>query len=158
MDKLIENYTIELKEPPSQKGSEMWTVYVDIKEDIAEIFPYLNSEWKSCIYNHELKELTYVGERRYIFRANQIAISKIRDRQEGSEVAAEIVDRLNQIWTRRDQIKPNFEQRRRPSAIEIYKRMAFANDLSAGKIELSRCPYLLTEEYKKNKEELLKIL
>jgi len=85
MGKLIEDYTIELKEPPSQKGSALWTAYVDTKENISEVFPYLNSEWKNCIYNHELKELTYVGERRYVFRANQIAISKIRDRQEGSK-------------------------------------------------------------------------
>jgi len=172
MGKLIEDYTIELKEPPSQKGSALWTAYVDTKENISEVFPYLNSEWKNCIYNHELKELTYVGERRYVFRANQIAISKIRDRQEGSKVAGEIVDTLNQIWGRRDEITPNFEQKRPPSIIEIYRLlpktnckecgyptcMAFANDLRAGTAELSQCPYLSEEKYQKNKEELSKIL
>jgi len=166
------NLNLELKEPPSQKGSELWTVYLDIKEDIAEVFPYLNSVWKTCLYNHELKEITRVGDRRYIFRANQIAISKIRDRQEGSEVAAKIVEEVNQIWKKRDEIEPNFEQRKRPSAIDVYKLlpktnckecgyptcMAFANDLSTGKAELSQCPYFSKDEYQKNREELLKIL
>lgn len=172
MNQLIDNYTIELKEPPSQKGSELWTVYVDLENDIDEVFPYLNSEWENCIYNHELKELTLVGERRYIFRPNQVAISKIRDREEGSNVAADLVNNLNQIWRRHGEIKPNFEQRKRPSAIEVYKLlpktnckecgyptcMAFANDLSAGRVELSQCPYLSKKEYQKNREELLKLL
>lgn len=102
-----------------------------------------------------------------MFRPDEISASRIEDREEGSRVIEKIVDDVNRIWERRGEIKPNFEQRKLPTVIEIYKLlpktnckecgyptcMAFANGLREGAAEASQCPYLSAE----NKDKLLQL-
>ncbi len=167
MSKLINSYEIELNPPPSGKSG-LWTVSARLKDDIAEVLPYLNAELKGADYDHNAQVLMWkTKERRYMFRPREISASRIEDREEGAKVAQKIVDDVNRIWERRSEIKPNFEQRKLPTVIDIYKLlpktnckecgyltcMAFANDLREAQATISQCPYLSAE----NKDKLLQL-
>jgi ArsR family metal-binding transcriptional regulator len=127
MSQLINGYEIELNPPPSGKSG-AWTVSARLKDDISEALPYLNAELKGADYDHDSHVLMWkTKERRFMFRPDEISASRIEDREEGSRVIEKIVDDVNRIWERRGEIKPNFEQRKLPTVIEIYKLLPKTN-------------------------------
>lgn len=66
---LCKEYVLEVISPPCDPGSERWSAFVRLQEDISEVMPYLNTIWKNAIYDHENHILTLVrGGRRYTLR------------------------------------------------------------------------------------------
>jgi CO dehydrogenase/acetyl-CoA synthase gamma subunit (corrinoid Fe-S protein) len=79
-----------------------------------------------------------------------------------------LVDIVNRIWERRQEIRPDFEQRKLPTLMDIYKLlpksnckecgyptcMGYAADLRTGKTAPSQCPNLSGE----NKDNLLHLV
>ncbi len=105
---LCKEYVLEVISPPCDPGSERWSAFVRLQQDIREVMPYLNTIWKNAIYDHENHILTLVrGGRRYTLRPHEIAISNLEDRQEAQRVAERILDEINRTWDRRREIVPS---------------------------------------------------
>lgn len=154
---LIESYDLEMVSPPCDPGSERWAAFARFGQDISAVLPFLNALWPGAVYDHESQILTLVrGGRRCTLRAHEVAVGNLEDREEGRRVLDGLIAEINQVWERRQAIVPNYERRRRPTALEVYRLLpggnckrcgeptcfVFAAKLVAGQTGLARCERL----------------
>jgi ArsR family metal-binding transcriptional regulator len=162
---LISSYEINLAAPECHQGSNTYSGVVNLKDDISEALPYLNAEMGGYDYYHNDKILLWANKKRmYAFRPREIAIAPVSSLEEAKELAESIIERVNDIWNRRNEIKPNFEGKKPlPNVLDIYKLlprtncrecgfltcMAFAAKLRSDSTKSSLCPHLSEQEYVK---------
>lgn len=141
-------------------------------KDMSVAFPYLNAIMKEGAYNHENKIFTFMeGYRMITLYPQRISIAKLDDVVDGWRVLEKIRYRLNEVYSRRASIEPSYEMRKKPPALEIYKRlpgtncgacgqktcMAFAMALWSGNAKPSQCIPLFHGDYKHLKVAFLEI-
>lgn len=129
--------------------------------DITEILPYINAVIKGASYNKNASTLTYAKERRLINLYNiKITVAKANDIIDAWVVLGEIKKLVNDTYRRRDSIKPNYEEKVKITALQIYgwlpktnckacgeaTCLAFACRLLLGEQKLLKCAPLSTEE------------
>ncbi|MDD5005445.1 MAG: (Fe-S)-binding protein [Candidatus Omnitrophica bacterium] len=89
--------------------------------DITEILPYLNAVIKGASYNKNAPTLTYTKSRRIINLYNiKVTIAKANDILDAWEVLDEIKDLINKTYQNRENIKPNYEEKIKITALQIY--------------------------------------
>lgn len=162
---LIRSYEIKLSAPECYPGSDRYRAFVNLQDDISQVLPYLNAELGGCDYYHTSGILLWAAKGKiYAFRPQEIAIAPVISNEEAQELADSIVNTINCIWNKRDEIKPNFEGKKRlPNVLDIYKAlprtnckecgfptcMAFAATLRKDSTKSSLCPYLSAHAYAK---------
>ncbi|MFP4641275.1 MAG: (Fe-S)-binding protein [Dehalococcoidia bacterium] len=173
-DLLIRDFELRMVEPGCFPGASFWRAVATLKDDISEVLPYLNAELEGADYNPNGQVVLWQDENgKYAFRPHQIDIGPVEDREKGQRLANYIVGVVNDIWSRRDGIEPDFEPSvTPPNVLDIYKLLprtnckecgyptcfAFASALRDGKADLTQCPPLFHEEYRENKQGLLSLL
>ena len=136
--------------------------------DISEILPYLNAVIKNASYNKNASILTYAKERRLINLYNiKIAVAKADDIIDAWIVLDEVKKLINDTYCIRDTIKPNYKEKVKITALQIYgwlpktnchvcgeaTCLAFAVRLLQGEQKLSKCVPLSTEsKFSENKK------
>lgn len=125
----LEEINLKFIEPCTTGGSKI-KIRADLSRDICEIFPYLNSNIKSAMYNKKGHTITFKVEQKVVtFFAKEVAITKL----------------LNETDA--------YEMKKLPSPIEIYKNlpklnckacgemtcMAFASKLLSGEKSIKAC-------------------
>jgi len=128
--------------------------------DISEILPYLNAVIKGASYNKNAPTLTYTKGRRMINLYNiKIAIAKADDIIDAWNILNELKELINKTYQNRDKITPNYEEKVKITALQIYgwlpktnckacgeaTCLAFAVRLLQGEQKLSKCAPLSTE-------------
>jgi ArsR family metal-binding transcriptional regulator len=165
VEPLIRGYELELVTPGCFPGAPMWRAELHLENEIREVLPYLNAVLDGAEYHPEGGILIWRGgEKGYAFRPKEIAVALVADRAEAEALAEQVVDMVNDVWSRRHEIEPSYEGKRRmPDVMAIYKLlprtnckecgyptcMAFANALRADPSLLANCPYLPADEYAK---------
>jgi ArsR family metal-binding transcriptional regulator len=148
-----------------------------LNRDITEILPYLNAVIKCASYNKRASTLTFAKERRLINLYNmKITIAKADDIIDAWHILGEIKILINKTYENRANIKPNYEEKVKVTALQIYgwlpktncracgeaTCLAFACRLLLGEQKLSKCAPLLTEsrflENKKIMQEMAEAL
>jgi ArsR family metal-binding transcriptional regulator len=172
MDRLIEDFEVQLVEPGCAPGATRWNALATFSNDISDVFPYLNALFDGVWYDHENKTLIWREDTQtYAFRPNEIRIAQVQDPEHARQAVSELVDRLNRIWQERDGTEPRYTERKRPPVIDILKLlpqtncrqcgyatcMAYAADLSQGKTELEDCPPLSLPEHAGRKEKIAEL-
>ena len=168
-DKLITEYRFELIEDHHSPGSGRYGVRVILSADISISFPYLNVVLNDTLYDHENSILIGASNRRrYAFRPHEIQAGMAKDPSEAPKIADEVIDLVNQVWDRHEQITPSLRERELPTIYEIYKLLpgtnckecgypsclACAADIRNGVIPLDGCPLLSKPEYNQNRERI----
>ena len=136
--------------------------------DITEILPYLNAVIKGASYNKNAPTLTYAKERRLINLYNmKITIAKADDIIDVWKVLDEVKALINRTYKEKDAIKPNYEEKVKVTALQIYgwlpksnckacgeaTCLAFAVKLLKGEQKLSKCaPLSMGSKYAENKK------
>jgi ArsR family metal-binding transcriptional regulator len=125
-----------------------------IEGDLGPVLPYLNTVMPRASYTPAAETLTYMeGYRMIALYRQRITIAKADDIVDAWRTLEDIRQLAEQTWRDRNAIEPSFEIRRKPPAIEIYKRlprtncrlcgepacMAFAVRVWLGEIPVSRC-------------------
>jgi ArsR family metal-binding transcriptional regulator len=101
--------------------------------DLAPVFPYVNAEMRSASFNPAGPNLTYLdGYRMIALYPNRITIAKADGVVDAWRVLESIRTTTNAIWERRGDIEPDYETRKRPPALEIYKRLPGTNCRACG--------------------------
>jgi len=135
--------------------------------DISEILPYLNAVIKGASYNKNLPVLTYTKGRRMINLYNiKVAIAKADDIIDAWNILNEIKELVNKTYRDKAKIKPNYEEKVKITALQIYgwlpktnckacgeaTCLAFAVKILQGEQKLKHCQPLFTEsKYFENK-------
>ncbi len=129
--------------------------------DISEILPYLNAVIKGASYNKHASILTFPKLRRLINLYNiKIAIAKADDIIDAWQVLDGIKALINETYKNRDKIKPNYEEKVKVTALQIYgwlpksnckacgeaTCLAFAVKLLQGEQRLENCRPLFSEQ------------
>ncbi len=171
---LIEKYDLEVFTPPCEPGAERFSAIAHLPNDIREVFPYLNATLRGAVYEPAVPSVSWRKAGHYVvFQPNQIGVSNVEDREAAIKEVEGIIALVNRTWERRDQIEPNYETRRRPTGLEVYKLLprtnckacgeascfAFANKLAAGQVRLEACTPLFEDpKYAQQREELAALL
>jgi ArsR family metal-binding transcriptional regulator len=128
--------------------------------DIAEILPYLNAVMKGASYNKGASTLTFAKERRLINLYNiKITVAKADDIIDAWKVLDSIKDLINKTYRDKGSIEPNYEEKVKVTALQIYgwlpksnckacgeaTCLAFACKLLQGEQKLSKCMPLSTD-------------
>ena len=101
--------------------------------DVAEALPYLNAELSQGSYVAKLPVLTFMdGHRMVSLFRDRVAVAKADDIVDAWASLERVRCLLNDVWSRREAITPSFELRRRPPALEIYKRLPGTNCKGCG--------------------------
>jgi len=128
--------------------------------EITEILPYINAVIKGASYNKGSSTLTYAKERRLINLYNiKITIAKADDIIDAWHILDEVKALINNTYKNRAGIKPNYEEKVKVTALQIYgwlpksnckacgeaTCLAFAVRLLQREQKLSKCVPLSTE-------------
>ena len=139
-----------------------------LNRDITEILPYLNAVIKGASYNKGASILTYTKERRIINLYNmKVTIAKADDIIDAWHILDEIKGLINKTYEKRSDIKPNYDEKVKVTALQIYgwlpktncracgeaTCLAFACRLLLGEQELSKCaPLSVESKFSENKK------
>jgi ArsR family metal-binding transcriptional regulator len=118
---------------PCVADSDRLRLIAHLGGDVAEALPYLNAELPQGSYVGELPVLTFMDGRRMVsvFR-DRIAVAKADDIVDAWATLEHVRGLVGDAWERRAHIRPSFELRQRPSALEIYKRLPQTNCKACG--------------------------
>ena len=135
--------------------------------DISEILPFLNAVIKGASYNKNAPTLTFTKGRRMINLYNiKIAIAKADDIIDAWNILNELKELINKTYHNRDKIKPNYEEKVKITALQIYgwlpktnckicgeaTCLAFAVKLLLGEQRLENCkPLFIDDKFIENK-------
>ena len=96
--------------------------------DMAKALPYLNGELLKGSYVPAAHVFTYMdGHRMVSLFRDRIGIAKVDDIVDAWASLERVRCLANDVWSRRAQIAPSLETRRRPPALEIYRRLPGTN-------------------------------
>jgi ArsR family metal-binding transcriptional regulator len=140
--------------------------------DVAEALPYLNGELLKGSYVPTMPVFTYMdGHRMVSLFRDRIGIAKANDIVDAWASLERVRCLVGDVWARRAEITPSSVTRRRPPALEMYKRLpgtncgqcgeatctAFAWAVWRGDAELRRCLPVFAGAHGDLKDALLSI-
>ena len=143
-----------------------------IAGDMTDAFPYLNTDMAEASYNKHGPTFTFMdGYRMVNLFPRRVTIAKADELVDAWRELEAIRRRVNEVWARREEIEPSYEMRRRPPALEIFKRLpgtncracgertclAFAAKVQAGEIPVRRCRPVFEGDFVRLRDALIDI-
>ncbi len=143
-----------------------------VRGDLGPVLPYLNAVVGTASYTPAADSLTYMnGHRMVALFRHRITIAKADEIVDGWLTLDGIRLLVEKTWAARAAIEPSYETRKRPPALEIWKRLpgtncgvcgettcvAFALRLWAGKTHVRRCSPVFVPEQAARREALLEM-
>ena len=125
-----------------------------VEGDLAPALPFLNAVMPHASYIPQAETFTYLdGHRMVALYARRITIAKADEIVDAWVTLERIRRQIEDTWARRESIEPSFETRKKPPALEIYKRLpgtncglcgemtciAFALRLWSGQVSVHAC-------------------
>ncbi len=159
---LIEEYDLELFTPPCEPGAERFSARARLRIDIREVLPYLNAVVRGAIYHPGAPALTWKEDGHTVaVHPYEVLVSEVQDRESAQAALERVIERINRLWERRDEITPSYETRRPPTPMEVFQLLpqtncracgeptcfTFALKLVAAQRKPEDCPPLLESRY-----------
>ena len=138
-------------------------IIVHLSEDLSKLLPYLNTYMQTASYNDDSQSLTFMEQYRLItIYKSRIAIARADEITDAWRMIAKIRTLINTVNQKIDTMKPTYEMRKKPPALEIYNHlpkincgqcqqkscMAFAFALHSGSANPFTCKPIFEGEYK----------
>ena len=148
-------------------------IIAEVSGDLQASMPYLNALDCRASLTADGRSLSFVdGHRTVVLYPDRIAAAKPDDIVDAWLMLERIRRRVNETWARRHAIEPCTITRRRPPALEIFKRlpgtncglcgeltcMALALRASTGDVSVSRCTPMLEPEHAQRRLALLEVV
>ena len=125
---IAKDYELQLEAPACEPGAEYWNATARFQDDISDVFPYLNAQWKGVIYSPAAKQMTWRFEEHAVaIKSREITISYLPDRDSATIIMEKIVAEINQIWMDRENLTPLHTPRKRLVAMEVYQLLPQTN-------------------------------
>jgi len=134
----------------------------DFSDNISEVMPYLNTVLSNAAYSRDGSLITFMKEfRLLVLYPTNMTMAKARNMTDALQVLDWLKELINDTWEKRDSITPNFEKKKRPATMDIYKLLpqtncrecgdatcfAFAARLLQGAQKIENCKPLFSKEY-----------
>jgi ArsR family metal-binding transcriptional regulator len=163
---LVKAYAKSLVRPPNPQAPHL-RCFAALDGDITEVLPYLNTALKGFQYYKEPPSLTLKLPGKLVtLSARMIAINIVKDENEADDILAWLQREINDIWERRGEIVPSFENAPQPGVLDILKLlprtncrrcgeatcMVFAVMVSTGEKTPELCPSLDQQHHQQLQE------
>ncbi len=159
MERLPEKPEFQLVASACHSEGPCYRAVVETEHDLGGLMPYINADISVITYEPDEEEPVLIFKTdgyRVALRRHEIAIGAVSDRNEAEEAVSRVIEYLNSVIDRADEITPDHRPRRRPPALELFKLLpgtncgecgepaclAFAVKLSLGRLEPAACPHL----------------
>lgn len=158
---------------PCVAESEKIRFKAEFSNDVSNIMPYLNSVIKNGSYNSNMPSFTFKKDNRLInIYAKDMTAAKAINETDAYFIMDFVKDLINETYDNKNNIEPNYEMRKKPTAFEIYSYLpkkncktcgeatciAFASKLLTGMKKLNHCTPLGEEQYKEKLKSLNELL
>ncbi len=171
---LLREYQFQLFASKCNPSAEYVNCLAALRDDIREVFPYLNGRLRGCQYNPDAPFLRLRHEGHVVtLRPRQAAVSKLVDADDARRVLDWVKELINDTWQHRGEITPS--ERRAPSltALQLYKLLpgancrkcglptclAFAAQLAREDVSVEQCtPLLESECFEERRAQLVGLL
>jgi len=143
-----------------------------ISGNLTEAFPYLNTDMREGCYNANGPNFTFMdGYRMVSLYPRRVTVAKADEIVDAWRTLEGIRCRVNKVWSRQAEIEPSYQMRKRPPALEIFKRLpgtncrvcgeptclAFAVKVHSGELPVSLCKPVFEGEFVHLKDALMEI-
>jgi ArsR family metal-binding transcriptional regulator len=130
---LIESYELEIEVSTHSDEQFDYEVIAHLKADISPALPYLNATLSRGIYLPGKPALSWRHEGHNIgFWPDRIAIDNLASREEVKEMVERLVDLVNQIWAKREELEPDTTTHKRLQPLELYQLLPRTNCKACG--------------------------
>ena len=160
---LLSGYKKEIFRSKCNQEAEGVHCFAHLDDDISEVIPYLNAELGGDAYTAEPPSVTFKAHGKLItIHPEKIAVNALSGEDEAEKICNWLMREINDIWDRKDEIKPKYESRSVPKIFDILKLlpnsakcpkecgqptcMVFAKLLSEGVKSPGDCPHLEPEK------------
>ena len=125
---LLREFKFQLFAPKCNPSAEYANCLAALRDDIREVFPYLNGSLRGCQYNPDAPfiRLRYHGHV-VTLRPRQAAVSKLSGGEEAQQVLAEVQGLINDTWERRDEITPSDRRAPNLTALQLFRLLPGTN-------------------------------
>jgi len=170
---LLKDYTFETMLPECNTFAETINAIASLSDDIGEVLPYLASVIKLCSYDDKTKTLTFKQDGKGIaIYSRQIAVTKLRDREEAARMLGQLKDLINQTYENRQNIAPCYKKGIELKYLDVFKLLpgtncrkcgqptclAFAARLVQQEANIAQCSPLLGDEFEAKRSKLFEML
>lgn len=146
-----------------------------LEGDVQSLLPYLASDRPSSNYNEGARVLSYKSEQRIISidGDGNVGITQLTDLDEAERVIKEVVDWIEDVEKRKNEIDPEeYKKRRRVGIVDLLRLlprsncgkcgfptcMAFAVEILEGRAQIESCQPLSHESYSSTREKIDSLL
>ena len=110
-----------VKNGPHFTGS-FFAVHFKVEADISTLFPYIHSYVKGALYFEKPQYIDFLFHKyRCILHPDEIVAGSFKEQEEVSEFIPKLIELLNDIYKRKDEIEPNYKQKRNIPVLDIYR-------------------------------------
>ncbi|MBN1370064.1 MAG: hypothetical protein JW954_07520 [Dehalococcoidaceae bacterium] len=170
---LITGYSVHLDEDHHSPTSGRYSVRLVLNDDISQAMPYLNAKLTEKLFDRENSILIGTcNGRRYAFRPREIQVGIVDEAGKAVPLAEAAVELVNCVWSERENIAPDYNERDLPPVFEVFKLLpgtncrecgcptclACAVELRNGAMSIPCCPVLGTPQYSENRQKLQALL
>jgi ArsR family metal-binding transcriptional regulator len=170
---LLRNYKFETSLPECNPFAQTVNAIAELSDDIGEALPYLASVITPCHYDDSTKTLTFKRDGKGIaMYPRQIAVTKLRDREEAAQVLDELKDLINSTYDKRGNIQPCYKKGGELKYLDVFKLLpgtncgecgqptclAFATKLVQQEADISLCSPLFSGRFDEKRKKLFEIL
>ena len=107
----------------------------ELDTDISEIMPYLNTVIDGAIYNHDGHNITLKKEDRLIgIHDREFSAGKVIDLKDAENLINWFRDLVNDTYDKKNSIKPNYDRRKKLTALDVYKLLPATNCRKCGEL------------------------
>jgi ArsR family metal-binding transcriptional regulator len=169
---LLKDYTFETSLPECNTFAETINAIASLSDDIGEVLPYLASVIKLCSYDDNTKILTFKRDGKGIaMYPRQIAVTKLRDRDETKQVLEDLKALINITYENRNNIQPCYKKGGELKYLDVFKLLpgtncgkcgqptclAFATKLVQQEVNIAQCSPLFSERFEEKRKRLLEM-
>ena len=155
---LIKGYSdFSLDTPGCAPGAPVFRAHCKLDTDMTELFPYINAVALDAEYYDKPHyiQFTLDGVRCALY-PDHVAARMFDNREQALKFFGQLIDFLNDLYSRKDSIEPNHKEYRHVPVLSVFKLlpqtncrecgfstcMAFSASLSKGETALNQCPEL----------------
>lgn len=146
-------------------GDDEWVAKAAVPVDLTRLMPYVNAVARRPEYYADTPAVLWMhGDRKVAMRPHEIAVSHVVDREAAAAEVAVVVEWLNGLWERRDEVTPVSVPKVLPPLMSVLKLLpmnncgdcglptctAFAVNLIEGDRRISECTALAADEGRGN--------
>jgi ArsR family metal-binding transcriptional regulator len=130
---LLNSYTKDITLPVCNSSFQSLHCIAYLNEDITEVLPYLNAELGAQQFSMEPPSVTFkINGRLISLHPKKIAINALESAEQADKILEWLKKEINEIWERRNEIKPSYKRAATPTLLDILKLLPRTNCKKCG--------------------------